>query len=206
MLRSPLLGTNFALFYATGIIPFFLYSNVSRSVSTAISSNQGLLRYPVVGPLDTVFAKFATDMLTMFIVALLLFSGIILYYGLPLHIDLAAAFSGFLLMGLLGLGVGTLNCVLVGFWPTWRNIWNVLTKPLFIFSGMFYTFQSLPPQAQAILWYNPLIHAVGLMRAGFYGGYDASYVSPAYVLGFAGTCFLIGAYLLRRHTSVLLEY
>ena len=32
-LRTPPLGTNFALFYATGIIPFFLFSNVSRSVA-----------------------------------------------------------------------------------------------------------------------------------------------------------------------------
>ena len=55
-------------------------------------------------------------------------------------------------MGLLGLGFGTLNCVLFGFLPTWRNIWNVLTKPLFLMSGMFYTFESLPQRAQAILW------------------------------------------------------
>ena len=81
----------------------------------------------------------------------------------------------------------------------------MLTKPLFIISGMFYTFESLPPQAQAVLWYNPLLHAVGLMRSGFYGGYDAYYVSPGYVLTIAGTSFLIGAYLLRRHAMALLE-
>ena len=29
-LRKPPLGTNFPLFYATGIVPFFLFSNVER--------------------------------------------------------------------------------------------------------------------------------------------------------------------------------
>ena len=63
----------------------------------------------------------------------------------------------------------------------------------------------MPPQAQAVLWYNPLIHAVGLTRAGLYSGYDAHYVSPLYVLGVAGSLFVVGAYLLRRHGSRLLE-
>ena len=54
-------------------------------------------------------------------------------------------------------------------------------------SGMFYTFESLPPQAQAMLWCNPLIHVVGLMRVGFYAGYEPIYVSPLYVLGIAGS-------------------
>ena len=145
---------------------------MTASVGQAIDSNRGLLTYPVVNPLDAVLAKFATDFLTMFVVGLLLYTGIILYYDLPVTLDLAAIFNGFLLMGLLGLGFGTLNCVIYGFWPTWRHVWNVLTKPLFIVSGMFYTFESLPPEAQAVLWYNPLIHAIGLTRSGFYAGYE----------------------------------
>jgi capsular polysaccharide transport system permease protein len=203
--RKPPLGSNFALFYATGIIPFFLFSHVTGSVGQAINSNRGLLTYPVVRPLDAVLAKFVTDLVTMLIVALLLYPGIILWNDLPVSPDLAAIFNGFLLMGLLGLGFGTLNCVLFGFWPTWRHVWNVLTKPLFLMSCMFYTFESLPPQAQAVLWYNPLVHGVGLVRSGFYSGYDASYVAPLYVLGISLGCFLVGAYLLRRHRSFLLE-
>jgi capsular polysaccharide transport system permease protein len=203
--RTPPLGSSFALFYATGIIPFFLFSHVTGSVGQAINSNRGLLTYPVVRPLDAVLAKFVTDLVTMLIVALLLYPGIILWNDLPVSPDLAAIFNGFLLMGLIGLGIGTLNCVLFGFWPTWRHVWNVLTKPLFIVSGMFYTFEALPPQAQAILWWNPLIHAVGLMRAGFYGGYDAAYVAPLYVIGLGLGLFVVGGYLLRRHAVTLIE-
>jgi capsular polysaccharide transport system permease protein len=203
--RSPPLGTNFALFYATGIIPFFLYSHVTSSVGQAITTNRGLLTYPVVGPLDAVMAKFIVDFMTMLITGLLLFSAIILYYDLPLSLDVVAIFNGFLLMGLLGLGFGTLNCVIFRFWPTWRHIWNVLTKPLFLVSCMFYTFESLPPQAQRLMWYNPLCHGIGMVRSGFYSGYDALYVSPLYVLGVALSSFLVGAYLLRRHRTALLE-
>ena len=204
-LREPPMGNNFALFYATGVIPFMLFSNVSRSVAAAIQTNRGLLRYPVVTPLDTVFSKFILDVLTMVRVAVLLFSGVILFYGLVVDFDAGAAALAFTLAALLGLGLGTLNCVLFGFFPTWKNVWGVLTRPLFLMSGMFYTFQSLPVVLQDVLWWNPLIHVVGLMRAGFYGSYEAEYASPLYVLGVSGILFVIGAYLLRRHASVLIE-
>jgi capsular polysaccharide transport system permease protein len=201
----PPIGTNFPLFYATGIIPFFLFTTVSTSAAQAIVSNRGLLTYPVVRPLDAVLSKFITDFVTMFVTGVVLFASIILYYDLPVTLDLAAIFNGFLLMGLLGLGIGTLNCAIIGFWPTWRHIWSVLTKPIFIISGMFFIFEVLPAKGQAVLWYNPLLHAIGLMRSGFYDGYDPHYVSVPYVLGISGTLFVIGAYLLRRHRSRLLE-
>lgn len=204
-LREPPMGNNFALFYATGVIPFMLFSNVSRSVASAIQTNRGLLRYPVVTPLDTVFSKFILDVLTMFMVAVLLYSGVILFYGLEVDFDAGSAALAFILAALLGLGLGTLNCVLFGFFPTWKNVWGVLTRPLFLMSGMFYTFQSLPVVLQDVLWWNPLIHVVGLMRAAFYSGYEAEYASPLYVLGISGILFVIGAYLLRRHASVLIE-
>jgi capsular polysaccharide transport system permease protein len=203
--RTPPLGTNFALFYATGIIPFFLFNGISSAVGMAIVTNRGLLRYPVVKPIHTVLGKFALDFLTMFVVGVLLTGGIILFYGLSPTLSPAAAMAGFALSGLLGLGTGTLNCVLFGFFPTWQNMWNVLTKPLFIVSGVFFIYESVPSGFQAILWYNPLVHTIGLVRSGFYGAYDPHYVSYAYVLAIGLGLFLTGAYLLNRHASRLIE-
>ena len=60
MLKSPPLGTSFILFYATGTIPFRLYGAMANKVAGAISASRGLLAYPVVTPLDAVFAQFAS--------------------------------------------------------------------------------------------------------------------------------------------------
>jgi hypothetical protein len=43
------------------------------------------------------------------------------------------------------------------------------------------------------------------MRAGFYGAYRADYVSDLYVFGIGLSLFVVGAYLLRRHGSYLIE-
>lgn len=203
--RRPPLGTSFPLFYATGIVPFFLFTGVAGAVASAIATNRGLLHYPVVSPLDAVFGKFILNFLTMMVVGILLTTGIILIWRVPVTLDPLAALTGFTLNGLLGLGVGTLNCVLFGLFPTWRNVWNVLTKPLFIVSGTFFIFENAPPAFQHIMWWNPLVHGVALVRAGFYGSYDPYYVSIPYVLAVAGSLFVIGAYLLRRHASWLIE-
>ena len=57
--RKPPLGTNFALFYATGIIPFYLFSNVTRLGRPGDRHRTGgcsPIRWCT--PLDAVLAKF----------------------------------------------------------------------------------------------------------------------------------------------------
>jgi capsular polysaccharide transport system permease protein len=203
--RSPPIGTSFMLFYATGIIPFRMFNSMSGAVSSAISANRGLLAYPVVKPLDAVFARFALNFMTDFLVATLLFVGIIRFSAVTVNLDLAAVAGAFTLTALLGLGIGTLNCVLFGLFPTWKNFWSVLTRPLFFLSGIFFLFEAVPLPFRDFVWYNPIVHLIGMMRAGFYGSYHADYVSVPYVLGIAGTSFVLGGYLLRRHAPRLIE-
>jgi len=204
-LRSPPIGTSFLLFYATGTIPFRGFNAMAGAVSSAIGVNRGLLAYPVVEPLDAVFARFALNFMTDFMVAAALFTGIIWFNSLIVSLDLVIIAEAFVLGALLGLGIGTLNCVLFGLFPTWKNIWSVLTRPLFIMSGVLFLFEDVPAHFRDILWYNPVAHVISLMRSGFYGTYDAVHVSKLYVLGIAALTFVIGGYLLRRYASLLIE-
>jgi capsular polysaccharide transport system permease protein len=204
-LRTPPLGTSFMLFYATGIVPFYMFNTMAKGVAGAISSNRGLLNYPVVSVLDAVFAKFVLNFLTIFIVAVVLMTGIVLGYGLHVNLDPAALLLAFSLSALIGLGVGAMNCVLFGFFPTWKNVWAVLTRPLFILSGIFYIFESVPKAFQGVLWWNPLVHVIAVMRRGVYGHYDPAFVSYPYVIGVALGLFVTGAWLMRRHASFLIE-
>lgn len=204
-LRSPPLGTSFILFYATGMIPFSMFRTMSSGVATAISSNRGLLTYPVVTALDAVLAKFVLNFITIALVAVILFAGIIAALGLHVNLDLGAVALAIAMAGMLGLGIGTLNCVLFGFFPTWKNLWAVINRPLFIISGIFFTYEMVPKAFQAVIWWNPIVHIIGVMRAGFYGTYQPYYVSLPYVLGIGLASFVLGAWLLRRHASALIE-
>jgi capsular polysaccharide transport system permease protein len=205
MLRSPPMGTSFILFYATGIVPFNMYRSISGSVAGAVATNRGLLAYPVVTALDAVIAKFLLEFCTAILVAAIVFAAVILFFELHVTLDLAAIVAGFALAALLGLGVGTVNCVLFGFFPTWRNVWRMLSRPLFLLSGVFFLYESLPGNLQAVLWWNPLVHVLAVMRAGFYGTYEPQFVSYPYVLGWVLAMFFVGGYLIRRHQAFLIE-
>jgi capsular polysaccharide transport system permease protein len=204
-LRTPPIGTSFLFFYATGIIPFTLYGNIANRAASAVRNNRGLLSYAVVTPLDAVLAGAILELLTMSVVGLLLFSGIIVFDDVVVNFEPIRVVRAFAMAAVLGLGIGTLNCVLFGFFPTWKNVWGVLNRPLFLISGIFFTFNSAPPAMQAVLWYNPLSQIIGELRAGFYGSYRADYVSDLYVFGISLSLFVVGAYLLRRHGSYLIE-
>ena len=111
---------------------------------------------------------------------------------------------GLAIAALFGLGTGLVNCLLFGLFPVWEQIWSILTRPLFLASGVFFLYDSMPRLAQDLLWWNPLLHAIGEVRSGFYDTYDAAYVSPVYCFGLALTLIALGLMLLRRlHKRVL---
>ena len=101
--------------------------------------------------------------------------------------------------------MGTLNCYLTTAFPIWERVWSILTRPLFLMSGIFFLYGMMPMQAQNILWYNPLIHCVGMMRQGLYPTYAGDYLSPGYVIGVSVVLFVLGLMLLERNYKRLLE-
>lgn len=205
LVRTPPLGSSFALFYATGLLPFLLYNAVANGAMGAIQANRGLLSYPVVTVLDTILARAALDSLTHAVIAALLFPGFILVLSLTVTVNLSVLVLSMTLAAGLGLGVGTFNAVIVVYLPAWRHIWSVLNRPLFIVSGVLFTPEAVPRQMEAIVLWNPLSHVIAAMRLAFYGTGAASFVSVPYVAGVALTLFVAGAFLIRRNESQLIQ-
>lgn len=204
LIRTPPLGTSFLLFYATGMLPFNLFTDISGTTARALGFSRALLAYPAVTWVDAILARFLLNVLTSFTVSLILFSGILVFADTNGMIEIGPILLGGTLAALLGLGVGSVNCVLGGLYPLWFMAWGIITRPLMIASGVFFIYSDMPPVAQAILWYNPIIHCVGLMRTGFYSMYHAEYISVTYALGVALTLIALGFLFLRRYHKEIL--
>lgn len=204
-LRSPALGTSFLLFYATGYLPFDMYGTLARSCGMAINFSRSLLRFPAVTWVDALLARFLLNSLTSILTSVLLLVGILAVTDSRTILDMPPILQAMGLAMLLGLGVGATNCVLMGMFPVWNVIWGILNRPLFIASGIFFLFDEMSPTAQAVLWYNPLIHIVGLMRTGFYPTYTAAYVSEIYVLVVSLSLLTLGLILLGRYHRDLIN-
>ena len=202
--RSPPLGTHFGIYYATGIVPFLFYNDLANKIGKAIQYSKSLLVYPCVTFLDAIVARFLLTAMTQMMVAYVVLSFIIFALDAPVSLNAGRIALGFSMAMAMGLGVGTLNCFLFSMYPLWRQIWSIITRPLFFVSGILFLHESVPEPYRSWLEWNPLVHVVGAVRSGFYARYDATYVDPLYVFGTALLLLVAGLVFLRSyHTDIL---
>ena len=204
VMKAPPLGNSFVLFFATGFLPMSLYMTISNMVSRSIRFSRALLNYPAVSWIDALLARFLLNGLTNILVIYILIFSILALTDTGTVLRLDTIIGAIALSLLLGLGIGTLNCALSGMFPVWEMIWTIANRPLFLASGVFYTYESLPRTVQNILWWNPVMHIVSLMRSGFYPMYRASHISNTYVMLIGLIALLFGLLLMRRfHRDIL---
>jgi len=203
--RAPALGSEFAPFYASGMVPFLFYTDVSNKVAASLTFSRQLLAYPSVTYMDAIFARMLVNVFSQLLAAYVVFTGVLLIYDTQGAIDLLRIIQSFCMVIALSFGLGVINCFLRLRFPIWATIWAILNRPMFLISCIFFLFETVPQPYQDFLWYNPLIHIVGEMRAGFYSNYDAPYVSQLYVYGLSLSLAVIGLILLRRFHRELLE-
>jgi capsular polysaccharide transport system permease protein len=203
--RSPALGTSFLLFMGTGFLILHTFTVLGGQVGHALTFSKPLLRYPRVTWIDAIAARFTLNAAVLYAVTVLILTGIIVYEQLYVTLNWGTVLLALGLTTALGLGVGCLNCFMFTRFPVWQQLWSILTRPLFLISGVLFLYDDMPTVAQNILWYNPLLHLTGVMRDGFYPLYRPTYISFVYL----GACIMIpmvtGLLLLRRHHRELLN-
>ncbi len=202
--RSPSLGTSFILFKATGFLVLQVFTSLGGQIGKALMFSKALLRYPRVTWADAIIARFLLNTTVVFTVTFLILGGVIIYERLQLALAWGPIFLAMSMAAALGLGMGCLNAFLFTRFPVWEHVWVIMTRPLFLISGVIVLYEDMPPLAQAILWYNPILHLTGLMRDGFYELYRPSYISLVYVGFWITIPMVLGVLLLRRHHRDLL--
>ena len=205
MLRSPPLGSSFAIFYATGFIPFLLFIGLTSTVGRALVYSRQLLNYPRVTFVDALVSRLILNTLTQFMVGFVILGTLMLFDDGQTSLNMLRISLALLMAVVLGAGIGTLNCYLMTRFPIWGSVWSVATRPLVLFSGVIFMHESIPEPYQGYLWYNPVAHPVSYMRTGFYPYYAGDWISPVYVFGVGLTCGLVGLMFLRRYYRDVLE-
>lgn len=196
--RRPGFGTSMVLFFATGILPFFMFTHVSGRTTGAIRSS-GLVRaLAPVQPLDIILARALLETATLLIIGTLLFC-FIYSTGVreAMPIRPMNAIEAFAATGLLAIGVGLINGVIGAFFKLWSMIYAVASRVLLFTSGVFYVPDFMPPQIRQYIVWNPVMHALDWFRTGFYLTYPTGLLDRGYLLGFGLATLLIGLALER---------
>ena len=190
--RHPPFGNSMALFFATGVLPFQLWRNIANQLAAAFQSNKALMMYPVVQPLDTILGRFILEFMTTLFVSMLVIAALIVAFGVALPQDLLRILRGLALVSFFAFGIGLTSAVIIEFLPSWQNILRIIMTPMMLISGIFFSLETLPPGARAVLEWNPVIHGIETIRAGYFANYRAAGLEEFYLFACGLALTLIG--------------
>ena len=143
---------------------------------------------------DTLFARLTLIALTFLMINGLVYGGLMLmgWAELPAHPErLLYAFGA---TCFLGFGVGTINALLYQRTQAWQHVEKLVARPLFFLSGVFYIPSTLPPEAVAVIKWNPILHIVEWTREGFYANYRSDVLNIFYPLSLAAALVIIALF------------
>jgi capsular polysaccharide transport system permease protein len=190
--HTPPLGTSFPLFFATGYIGFQFYQASAGYLNTAVNSNRALLSYPNVAPIDTISARYLLQLVTTIVVGFCILWPLVASLKVQPTIDFIHLIEAVIIASTLALGLGLANNVLFLKYPLYEKLFGIVTRPLFLISGIFFLPDSLPPSARDAVLFNPLAHVVMKFRMGFYSQYRAMGYDGEYVWTFALVMLFVG--------------
>ncbi len=194
-------GIDYIVFLTIGVVGWNLFNDTLNQSLGAVSSNLGLLIYNKVKPIDTVISRAILEGMIFWIVlpTILVFLHFISH---PIkYIDLGQILIGFISLWIISIGLGMFFAVLAAIKQETKWVLNVILKPLYFLSAIMYSVSTIPGEYQKILLFNPLVHAIGLMRGGFIENYDSYYVDGFYLFMWClVTLFLgISAFVAKEH-------
>src|SRR5438046_1486093 len=113
------LGTDYALFVATGVLPYILCLYPARMTMLCLVDSGPLLGFPIVKPLDVIMARALVEIVVAFTVTLLF---LLLLLAVDIEVvphDVAQATGAVLATIYLGIGVGLVSAILYKITRVW---------------------------------------------------------------------------------------
>lgn len=200
----PPFGFSTPVFLISGFIPWYFFSETVSRAMNAIPGNQALLAYPQVFPIDLIVARTLLVGATYFCV-MVIFLVLLAFYGFQIALAKPALILLALAVALaLGFGVGAICSACNVMLPTTARVVPMGLRVLFFTSGLFYSVSEMPLAIQRILFFNPVAHAIELLRSGLSASYPDRFVSYPYVAGFVLVSLALGL-LLERYSRHFID-
>jgi capsular polysaccharide transport system permease protein len=159
------------VFFAAGVLSFILFRIIPITSLSCVESNKGLFNYQRVTPADVFAARFILEVLVIITVSVFMFPFLRLV-GQDFTVNDSLGFFGVIFLFLAFIAGLGLHCTVIG--PIWieaKKIFPLLLRPFFFISGIFFPLVGIPESARPFFTWNPVIHALELIRYYAFSGY-----------------------------------
>jgi capsular polysaccharide transport system permease protein len=168
--RTAFHGVPSFIYIAAGVFPYMMIFVALRKLPSAIASNQAMLGFPQVKPIDALLSRFTVEIMTLitafglFMFVLYWFFGISEHMREPLHV-----IGIFVMTLLMALGIGLLVGVYGHLFNGLRTALSFATLPIFFTSGALHPVTGLATEVRELLSWNPVFHVVEYTRHYWFG-------------------------------------
>ncbi|MCK5676976.1 MAG: ABC transporter permease, partial [Flavobacteriaceae bacterium] len=201
-------GSNFdyAVFMGAGFIAFNMFRHILNGSASTFKANKALFSYKQVKPMDTILARVLVQVfLTGIIVFIFVFIGFLFEYNIEAENILMVTF-GYLWLMLFSFSLGLLVAIGNTFFVSVGKFVNLMSFGLLIFSAVFFPIISIPPEAQEILLYNPLVHFMEMIHGFYLYELDDRFVDYEYMALWTITPLFMGTWLyIRLEKKIIAE-
>ncbi|MDD0824254.1 ABC transporter permease [Mannheimia sp. AT1] len=192
---------NIIAFMITGYPIAMMWRNASNRAIGAISSNLSLLYHRNVRVLDTIITRVLLEVAGASIAQILLMAIFIAINWIEPPQDIFYMLCAWGLMAFFAWGFGLIICSISYYFEVFSKIWGTLSFFLLPLSGAFFFVHNLPPKAQEIALWFPMIHGTEMFRSGYFGEAVTTYESIGYLLVSDLVLLFIGLCLVRNFSK-----
>jgi len=180
--RHALSGVPVILFMLSGVLPFKTFIKLLSQLSAAVQANKGLMSYRQVAPIDPLITRLLIEVAT-FVIVYFLFMLILAWFDYDVVPDnfLAVVAASFLLIAI-ATGLGVSICVAQLYWNDITKVVAMISMPMMLISGIFFSATMVPQQYWYLFSWNPVFHAIELSRDGFFFSYTTPVGSWEYLV------------------------
>lgn len=193
----------YAFFLLNGRLLLQLFTGSLRTGVKTVGSNQGLMAYKTVRPLDPFIARFLFQFITTSF-SFVLFCIIGAWCGVELSVYY---FHMLLISGMItwlfGCGMGLIFGVAAAHFNEVEKVVIVLQTPLLFVSAVLMPLSAMPAQVQDILIYNPLVHTIEQSRKALFPFYDSAGTGLIYPFCIALIALAVGLIVFQLNRNFL---
>ncbi|WP_245573866.1 ABC transporter permease [Neptunomonas japonica] len=169
--NTHIAGAEYIPWFIVGLFGFYLFRENMMRLLNAITANKALFAYRQVKPIDTVLVRSCLESLirTVVFIIFIVLGGVIGFGLIPEEPIMAIGY--WLLLWVLGLGVGLIGSVVSVLVPEIGRVIKIMSFPLLMVSGVLFPINYLPYELQQYLLFNPIVHGIELLRSAFFDSY-----------------------------------
>jgi ABC-2 type transport system permease protein/capsular polysaccharide transport system permease protein len=183
-------------FALTGYSSVLLWRNMPGRCVSAIEPNQSLLYHRQVRLIDVYVARILLEGAGGTMSFVILSIGYLALEWIDPPEDILLVIFAWLMLAWFGGALALMIGTIAFFSETIEKLWHPISYILLPLSGAGYLLSALPPQAQELLLYLPMVHGIEMLREGYFGSkvesiYDTSYMAcVTLVMTFVGLLVL----------------